>query len=171
MLGSWLGPKEDTKNRKKRTGILWAKCRPQLTKSKLPKRKQAQVVEACVESGLLFDCAARPWYTKEIKTLQSWIDKRYRHIWSNKTGPPLIQMEKQSKNMQDIRNILNIKSIRWKTEKRTLERIRHVLRMSNQRITKIVVLGWFGSLEEVKKRQVKRGKHCFIGGNSLKRQR
>ena len=25
----------------------------------------------------------------------SWIDKRCRHIWSNKTGPPLIQMEIQ----------------------------------------------------------------------------
>ena len=61
MLGSWLGPKEDLKKRKKRAGTLWAKCRPQLIKSKLPKKKQAQVLERCVESGLLFDCVARPW--------------------------------------------------------------------------------------------------------------
>ena len=126
------------------------------------------MLETCVESGLLFDCAARPWYIKEIKALQSWIDKRYRHIWSNKTGPPLIQMENQGKNMQDIRNILNIKSIRWKIEKRTLERIGHVLRISNERTTKIAVLGWLGSLEELPKRPGKKRKTLFYWRKLLK---
>ena len=60
MLRSWLCPKEDMKNRKGRAEILGAKCRPQITKGKLPKMKSAQVVETCVESGLLFDYAARP---------------------------------------------------------------------------------------------------------------
>ena len=50
-----------------------------------------------VESGI-FDCATRPWYSGEIKSLQFWIDKNYRHIWSNKKGPPLFQTEKESKH-------------------------------------------------------------------------
>ena len=64
-------------------------------------------------------------------------------------------MERQGKIMQDIRNSLNFKSIRWKIEKRTLERIGHVLRISNKRTTKIAVLGWLGSLEELPKRSGK----------------
>ena len=160
-LGSWLGPKEDLKNRLKRAGILWAKCKPQIFKSKLPKQKQAQVVETCVESGLLFDCNARPWYVRDVKKMQSWIDKRYRYIWSNKDGPPLIKMQEQHKNMQDIRNILGVKTLRWKIEKRTLERIGHVLRMSNTRITKIAVLGWLEDLETIKKCPGKKRKTLF----------
>ena len=118
-------------------------------------------MESCVESGLLFDCIARPWYAKEIKTLQSWIDKRYRYIWSNKDGPPLIRMQQEGQNMQDIRNILGVKTIRWKIEKRTLERIGHVLRMSNTRITKIAVLGWLEDLETIKKCPGKKRKTLF----------
>ena len=34
--------------------------------------------------------------------------------------------------MQDIRKILDVKTLRWKVEKRTLERIGHVLRESVQ---------------------------------------
>ena len=64
-LGCWLGPKQDVKNRIKRAGMLWTKVRGQLQKSKIPKRKQAQIVQTCVESGLLFNCAVRPWYANE----------------------------------------------------------------------------------------------------------
>ena len=83
--------------------------------------------------------------------MQSWIDKRYRCIWSNKKDPPLIQMERENVNMQNIRSILDIKTLRWKIEKRTLERIGHVLRMSYKRTTKAAILGWLASLEELPK--------------------
>lgn len=43
--------------------------------------------------------------------------------------------------MQDVRNRLGVRSIRWKTEKRVLERIDHVMRMEDGRITKEAVLG------------------------------
>ena len=36
-------------------------------------------------------------------------------------------------------------------EKRTLERIRQILRMSNKRTTKAAILGWLASLEELPK--------------------
>ena len=63
--------------------------------------------------------------------------------------------------MQDIRNILGVKTLRWKIEKRTLERIGHVLRMSNTRITKIAVLGWLEDLETIKKCPGKKRKTLF----------
>ena len=46
-----------------------------------------------VKSGLIFDAATRLWNMKEVKTLQSWIDRCYRQLWS-KRSPPLIEMEK-----------------------------------------------------------------------------
>ena len=168
MLGCWIGPKKGLMNRKKRAGYLWAKCRSQLLKSKLPRKKQAQVVQACVESGLLFDCATRPWYNQEINNIQSWIDKRYRYPWSNKKGPPLKQMHYEGVNMQDNRNMYDIISLRWKIEKRTLERIGHILRMSNARTVKMAVLGWLGSLEEIQKRPGYKQKTIFYWRKLLK---
>ena len=41
-------------------------------------------------------------------------------------------MQEDGYNMQDIRNELNVKSVRWKIEKRVLERIGHVFRMAEQ---------------------------------------
>ena len=35
----------------------------------------------------------------------------------------------------------------WKIERRVLERIGHVMRMGNDRLTKAVVLGWWEGLE------------------------
>ena len=35
----------------------------------------------------------------------------------------------------------------WKIERRVLERIGHVIRMENDRLTKAVVLGWWEGLE------------------------
>ena len=44
--------------------------------------------------------------------------------------------------MFDVRRSLGVKSVSVKVEKRVLERIGHVMRMGNERLTKAVVLGW-----------------------------
>ena len=82
-----------------------------------------------------------------IKRLQKWMDKCYRYVWSNRNGEPLRQMEARGVNMQDVRVCLGVKSIRWKIEKRVLERIGHVVRMKNDRLTKAMVFGWYEGLE------------------------
>ncbi|MCP3663298.1 MAG: hypothetical protein GY696_12525, partial [Gammaproteobacteria bacterium] len=56
MLGTWLGPEEDIKQRKKRAGATWFKVRAQLKGSKLSKKVQAQITQTCVESTMLFNC-------------------------------------------------------------------------------------------------------------------
>ena len=56
---------------------------------------------------------------------------------------------KKHKNAWNVRNELNIKSVRMRTEKRILERIRHVARMPENRTTKKVVLGWTKMTEKV----------------------
>ena len=129
ILGSYLGPGEDVKQRLKRAGATWVKVKSRLKGSRLSKKTQARIVEATVESTLLFDAQARTWQVNELKKIQSCVDKMYRHVWSRKTKPPLIQMEEEGKNMQDLRNELGLRSIRWKVEKRCLERIGHVMRM------------------------------------------
>ncbi len=53
--------------------------------------------------------------------------------------------------MHDVRKDLGIKSIRWKVEKRVLERIGHVLGMEDDRTVKATVLGWMKDLEQVDK--------------------
>lgn len=83
MLGCWLGTKEDGRNRIRRAGGLWHKVKAQLRHTRLSKRMQARIVEACVESGLLFDCAVRTWWVSDVKKLQPWIDRCYRYVWSN----------------------------------------------------------------------------------------
>merc|ERR1711911_400803 len=94
MLGCWMGWKADVEQRLARGRKAWAKVRGRLVGSKLSKKMQARIIEASVESGLLFDCAVRVWQIKEIQQLQSMVDRCYRYVWSRKTGPPLIQMEK-----------------------------------------------------------------------------
>ena len=111
-----------------------------LKRSKIPKSVQAKVVEATVEATGLFDCGIRPWRESEIKKLQSEVDKIYRHIWSSKTKPPLIEMQEKSKNMYAVRKDLKVGSLAKKIEMRSLARIGHVLRMENSRITKQVTL-------------------------------
>ena len=98
---------------------------------------------------------------EEGKNLQSWIDRRYRTIWSGGRFPPLIKMEQEHLNMQDIRNILGIKSIQWKIEKRTLERIGHVLRLPNERLVKTATLGWMAHLEDLPKNPGRKQKTVF----------
>ena len=60
-------------------------------------------------------------------------------------------MEARGVNMQDVRNVLGVKSVRWKIEKRVLERIGHVARMGNERLTKAMVFGWYERLEGTRK--------------------
>ena len=59
-----------------------------------------------------------------------------------------MQMQMEGKNMEDVRRELGVRSLRWKIEKRILERIGHVMRMGDERMTKAVVLGWLGELEK-----------------------
>ena len=151
MLGSWMVAEEDIKNRKQRAGKLWFKVKKQLKNTTLSKRRQARIFEACVESALLFDAATLTWYMKDLKKLQQWADKCYSYIWSRKTEQPLRQMEREGRNMQDVRNILGVKTIRWKVERRVMQRIGHVMRMDNERATKAATLGWLQKLEEVEK--------------------
>ena len=147
MLGTWLGPKEDVNQRLKRAGNAWRLVKNRLKKSKLTKKMQSRIVQACVESTALFDCQARSWQKGEIKRIQQFMDKSLRYIWSRKNQPPLMEMQQRGVNMQDIRNELEVKSIRVKIEKRVLERIGHVIRMDDDRLTKAVCLGWMKELE------------------------
>merc|ERR1711867_105278 len=147
----------DVNNRIKRANGLWWKVKGWLKSSRLSKKWQGRVVEACVESSLLYDCHVRVWYKRDMKRLQSWIDRCYRYVWSNRNGEPLRQMEASGTNMQDVRNCLGVKSVRWKIEKRVLERIGHVVRMGNERLTKAMVFGWYEGLEgKAKKKGMKR---------------
>ena len=58
MLGTLLGNKEDTASRIKRGHCAAAKIRRWQWKSKLNKRTKSLVVQAVVESTMLFDCNA-----------------------------------------------------------------------------------------------------------------
>ena len=147
MLGSWMNWKEDLAERLKRGGRAWWKTKQRLKGAKISKRLQAKVVEASVESSMLFDCQARTWKLAEIRKMQSLVDRAYRYIWSDKKGPPLVQMKNMGKNMFDVRQELGVRSLRWKIEKRTLERMGHVMRMEDGRLVKAMVLGWLEQLE------------------------
>lgn len=151
MLGCYMGAKKDVDMRIKRAGAAWFKIRKRLKKARITKRMQARVIEACIESTLLFDCQTRTWQVGEVKRLQSTVDRFYRYAWSRRNMQPLRQMQAESKNMQDIRNELGIKSVRYKIEKRVLERIGHVCRMKDERLVKAVTLGWMRELEGLDK--------------------
>ena len=168
MLGSYIGVEEDTKQRIKRAGMAWAKVKSRLKGSKLSKKMQARIVEACVESTMLFDCQTRTWRIGEMKKLQSVMDRKYRFIWSRKTMPPLIQMQQEQVNMQDVRNQLGVKTIRWKIEKRVYERIGHIMRMDDSRHVKAVTLGWLEELEEHEKMPGKKRKTVLYWKNLLR---
>jgi len=105
-----------------------------------------------VESSLLYDCQARVWYKKDVRALQSWMDRCYRLVWSGGRGHLLSKMQEQGRNMVDVRGSLEIRSVEAKVEKRVLERIGHVMRMGDERMTKAIVLGWYEGLEGRAKR-------------------
>ena len=158
MLGSWVNARVDVSNRIRRAGCLWAKVKGWLKGSRMSKRMQGRVVEACVESSLLYDCQARMWYKREVNKLQKWVDKCYRYVWSNRNGQPLRQMQERGVNMVDVRSLLGVRSIAWKIEKRVLERVGHVVRMGNERLTKVAVFGWLECLEGSRKRKGRKRK-------------
>ena len=54
----------------------------------------------------------------------------------------------EGKNLADVRAELGVDSFQWKVERRCLERIGHVFRMDDGRMTKQVVLGWMSELEK-----------------------
>ena len=167
VLGSWMG-EEDINHRKRRAGMLWGRVKVWLKGTCLSKRWQARVVEACVESSLLYDCQARVWYKRDMRKLQQWMDRCYRYVWSDRNGEPLRQMEERGVNMQDVRNRLGVKSVRWKIEKRVLERIGHVMRMGNERMTKAMVLGWYEKLEGCEKMRGKKKKTILYWKKMMK---
>ena len=61
-------------------------------------------------------------------------------------------------NMKNVRTRLGVRSVRWKVEKRVLERKVHVFRMRNERLTKTIVLGWWEELRHVRKDLKRRGR-------------
>ena len=158
VLGSWVGTKEDVNMQLRRAGGLWAKVKEQMKNTRLSKRWQASIVQACVESALLFDCQARVWWKKDVMRLQKWMDKCWRYVWSNRNGEPLRQMQVRGENMYDVRARLGVKSVQWKIEKRVLERVGHVMRMKDESLTKVAVLGWYKKLEGISKAPGKKRK-------------
>ena len=143
ILSSWVGNKSDVRNRIRRGGWIWSTVKGWLTVSLLSIRRQASVVEGCVESSVLYDCHARVWYKRELKGL----GKCHRYVWSDRKDEPLRQMSERRVNMVDIRERLGVKSVAWKVEKRGLNRIEYMLRMGNERLMKGIVIGLYEGLE------------------------
>ena len=69
--------------------------------------------------------------------------------------------------MEDVRRELGVRSLRWKIEKRILERIGHVM-MGDERMTKAVVLGWLGELEKWPKSKGRKRKTVMYWKKLLK---
>ena len=51
---------------------------------------------------------------------KSVVDRAYRSVWCRGNKPPLMQMQREGKNMADVRKDLRVMSVRWKIEKRVL---------------------------------------------------
>ena len=141
MLGTRIGKAEDLKARIQRGYTAAAKIRKWLWKSTLKRRTKALIIQAVVESTMLFDSNARAWSPSDIQKLQSVVDKSYRSVWNNGKKMTLVRMQQEGKNMFAVRRELEISSLRTKIETRALQRIGHVLRMPDHRLTKKVVLG------------------------------
>ena len=105
-----------------------------------------------MEITILFNSAVRPSSQSETKIIQSWIDRKYRYIWSNKKEEPLKQMERNHINMQDIRNELDVMTIRSKIGKSHLIRIGHIARISDERLAELTTMGWIRRMETGRKR-------------------
>ena len=71
VLGSWVSASADVKNRIKRANGLWWRVKSWLKGSRVTKRWQGRVVEACVKISLLHDCQVRVWYKRDTKRFQS----------------------------------------------------------------------------------------------------
>ena len=125
-----------------RAGKVWSTIRKRFIKCKLSKTTQAKVFEACVESIMLFNVAVRPISAREIKSLQRFCDNKYRYIWSDRKSEPLRQMQEYGINMVDIRNQLQVSSVRTKVEVAHLIRLGHILRLPDESLVKQALLGW-----------------------------
>ena len=158
MLGTLIGRKEDINARIKRGYHAWSKAKKWLWKSTLSKRTKAVIVQAVVESTMLFDCSVRPWTTTHISKLQRVADIAYRNVWNNGKGLALYRMQKEGVNSFEIRRQLGITSIRQKMETRALERIGHVTRMPDTRTVKKITLGNWTEVGE----RLKNGKNNTI---------
>ena len=141
MLVNCIGRKEDVAARNQRGHHAFGKTRKWFWGTPLSRRTRVLIVQAVVEATLLFDCNTRPWAKNETKKTQGMVDQCYRRIWCNGRSQPFRLMEKGGVNAYSVRRTLGIDSIRLKIEKRTLGRIGHIMRMSNERLVKIVVLG------------------------------
>ena len=101
-------------------------------------------MEATVGNCLLYDCQAWVCWKVDLGKLQRWVYKCYRYIWSS------------GNRERKLAGHENMEDVKWKVEKRVLERIEHVFRMGNEILTKAVVLGWWEELEKWEKRPRKK---------------
>ena len=108
IFRSCMVEKEDVRNRMRRTGMLWGNVKGRLKGSRLAKRWQGWIVQACVESNLPHDCQARVWYKRDVNKLQRWMDKYNGYVWSDRNGEPLREMAERHENMTDVRHRLGI---------------------------------------------------------------
>ena len=75
ILGNWMGEKIDESNRIRRIGELRQSVKWWLKGSKLSKRWQGRIVQACVVSSLLYDCQATVWYKRDMSGLKRCMNK------------------------------------------------------------------------------------------------
>ena len=78
-----------------------------------------------------------------MKRLQTWMVSVIPKKRSDRNGKPLRRMQVRGVNMQNVRSCLGMKSARRKIQKRVLERIGHVVRIGNEKLTKAMVFGWY----------------------------
>ena len=69
MLGSWMNWKGDLRERLKRGGRTWWKTRQRLRGAKVSRKMQAKIVEASVETSMLFDSQAITWKVAEFQKI------------------------------------------------------------------------------------------------------
>ena len=114
---------------------VW-KVRKRLMRIRLSRKAPVAIVETVVELSPLFDCGIRPSGISEVTMLQRVVDEAYRYIWSRKNrGPTKQQRKKENISMFEVRKVLNAAHLRSRIEKRSLQRIGHMLRMDNSRTT------------------------------------
>ena len=84
--------------------------------------------------------------------------KCYRKVWT------LRQINERGVNMQKVRkDTIIVKSVERKIEKRVIERIGHMMRMGNERLTSAMVLGRWKRLTRQGKIKVGRRRRCCSG--------
>ena len=89
MIGTYIGRKEDVEKRLSRMSKACFLIRKRLKGTRLSKRGQGKIVEACAEATALFDSQIHPWHKSEMMKLQTHrqdternAKKEYKHVWS-----------------------------------------------------------------------------------------